>query len=65
MIRAVVATAFLQGAPRCDAVTDQDHDGFAAGQDGNDLDGGDPPRRTPVGDTLCPPPGTRTPQSCS
>jgi hypothetical protein len=31
-------TGFLQGAPRCDATTDQDHDGFPAGQDCNDLD---------------------------
>jgi hypothetical protein len=35
-------TGFLQGAPRCDAApappADQDHDGFAAGQDCNDLD---------------------------
>ena len=31
-------TGFLAGAPRCDATTDQDHDGFPAGQDCNDLD---------------------------
>ncbi len=35
-------TGFLQGAPRCDAAPppppDQDHDGFTAGQDCNDLD---------------------------
>jgi putative metal-binding protein len=31
-------TGFLTGAPRCDATTDQDHDGFPAGQDCNDLD---------------------------
>jgi hypothetical protein len=35
-------TGFLQGAPRCDTAppppADQDHDGFTAGQDCNDLD---------------------------
>jgi hypothetical protein len=35
-------TGFLEGAPRCDASPppppDQDHDGFSAGQDCNDLD---------------------------
>jgi putative metal-binding protein len=31
-------TGFLQGAPRCDAAVDQDHDGFAVAQDCNDLD---------------------------
>jgi hypothetical protein len=31
-------TGFLQSAPRCDAAVDQDHDGFAAAQDCNDLD---------------------------